>query len=97
MLAWLRTLPCEPCRLSGMTQFNPTEVEHWVTKARGGHDLGDTFPTCGYHRTVRHVCGAKTFQKNYPQRNWSDAGAEFAARFLKNHPSVRITADWERQ
>lgn len=53
-LELIRQLPCAPCRHFGLRQESPTEVEHWVTKARGGYDVGDTFPTCAHHRELRH-------------------------------------------
>jgi len=81
MLKWLREQPCEVCLAARLKQTERTEVEHWVTKGRGGYDLGDTFPTCGLHRRHRHSMGDLTFQKTYPQRVWAAQGVRFALRF----------------
>lgn len=62
-LAKIREMPCAVCLQLGFTQTTPTEVEHWVTKARGGYDLGDTFPTCAVHREQRHRQGDKSFAR----------------------------------
>ena len=57
----IRRMPCLPCLILGMKQLSPTEPEHWVTKARGGYDNRDVFPTCAEHRTARHTLGDKSF------------------------------------
>ena len=88
-LRWLRVMPCQPCLVSGRDQTSRTEVEHWVTKARGGYDRGDTWPTCGLHRTERHTLGDKTFQDRYPERDWSKEGQDWKA-FYEGRPGP----DW---
>ena len=57
----IRRMPCFPCLILGQKQVSPTEPEHWVTKARGGYDNRDVFPTCAEHRTARHTLGDKSF------------------------------------
>lgn len=60
-LAAVRRMPCFPCLILGTEQKSPTEPEHWVTKARGGYDNRDVFPTCAEHRVARHTLGDKAF------------------------------------
>ena len=60
-LARIREMPCAVCLHVGEWQESRTEVEHWVTKARGGYDIGDTYPTCAKHRIWRHTLGDKSF------------------------------------
>lgn len=86
-LGWLRALPCAVCEASGQFQSHHTEVEHWVTKARGGYDKGDTFPTCQRHRIERHD-GDETFQRHYPQRDWSKAGKQYADEYDNDWPDL---------
>ena len=79
-LTLLRLLPCAVCESAQLVQTSKTEVEHWVTRARGGFDRGDTFPTCARHRQERHTLGDQTFQERYPARDWSMQGKEYARR-----------------
>lgn len=52
--AWLRTFACAICSALKVQQETSTEVEHWEKRSHGGHDKGSTFPTCAYHRELRH-------------------------------------------
>lgn len=57
-------MPCAICAAMGHRQEHPTEVEHFVERSHGGYDRGDTFPTCGAHRILRHEqWGAKKFER----------------------------------
>lgn len=61
---WIRALPCVICKLLGVRQTTPTEVEHFVLKSHGGDDRRDLYPTCGMHRELRHVVmGPKAFTR----------------------------------
>jgi hypothetical protein len=63
-LAWIRTMPCAICTVMGIRQSSRTEVEHFVDRSHGGYDNGDTFPTCGDHRQLRHeLWGPKKFER----------------------------------
>jgi hypothetical protein len=57
-------MPCAICAALGCRQEHPTEAEHFVNKSQGGYDRGDTFPTCGAHRILRHEqWGTKAFER----------------------------------
>ena len=86
-LHWMRySFPCDVCTAADLEQESPTEVEHWITKSRGGYDKGDTFPTCARHRQERHTWGQKTFQARYPQRDWSSRGAYYVSLYEDEFP-----------
>jgi len=57
-------MPCALHAAWGRPQVTPTEVEHFVPKSQGGYDRGDTYPTCGECREMRHVTmGPKAFTR----------------------------------
>ena len=63
-LTWIRGMPCAICKAFGVEQTTRTEVEHFVLRSQGGFDRGDTYPTCGAHREMRHVVmGPKAFTR----------------------------------
>ena len=73
MLAWLHTLPCAICIALGVQQVTPTEVEHFVLRSHGGKDCGDTYPTCGTHREMRHhFMGPKAFTRMLRARGFDE-------------------------
>lgn len=86
----IRTLLCAVCSHLGYPQRTPTEVEHWVTKARGGYDVGDTFPTCADHREMRHRLGDQEFQRLVNVD--ADTLCAWTCRWLCKHPGVLASA-----
>jgi len=72
-MAWLHTLPCAICKILGAYQTTPTEVEHFVLRSHGGYDRGDSYPTCGMHREMRHVeMGPKAFTRMLKARGFDE-------------------------
>jgi hypothetical protein len=63
-LKWIQGKPCAPHLAMGLEQRTPTEAEHFVHKSHGGYDRGDTYPTCGECREMRHgTMGPKAFTR----------------------------------
>jgi hypothetical protein len=56
-------------------QTERSEVEHHKNKSHGGRDRGDTFPTCGAHRRLRHeVMGPRAFTRMMREQHGMDLG-----------------------
>jgi len=72
-LDWIRTLPCAPHLAMGLEQRTTTEAEHFVSKAHGGYDRGDTYPGCGECREMRHgTMGPKAFTRMLKARGFDE-------------------------
>jgi len=72
-LDWIRSKPCAVHLAMGWVQRVPTEAEHFVSKAHGGFDRGDTYPGCGECRERRHVTmGPKAFTRMLQARGFDE-------------------------
>ena len=72
-LDWIRSKPCAVHLAMGWEQRTPTEAEHFVSKAHGGFDRGDTYPGCGECREMRHgTMGPKAFTRMLQAQGFDD-------------------------